>query len=279
MVTDSVPEQQMPLLSHRLRERAQATGSWLCIGLDPQVNRLPVGISRDAGGIVRFCSEIIASTQEFAVAYKLNFAFFEALGREGWQALSLVRNAIPRHIPVVADAKRGDIGSTSAAYAHSIFGELEFDAATVNPYLGWDALEPFMGYCSRALFVLCRTSNPGSGAVQDLSVAGNPLYLAIADQALALEDRPAEIGLVVGATFPDALGAVRARSEKTLLLVPGVGTQGGQAYESVRVAANAHGENALIAVSRNILYASSGEDFAEAAARASRSLQCSLRGE
>lgn len=269
MVTDSDTKSKVLSLSHRLRARAKAVGGWLCVGLDPQLDRLPEGIDRTPDGVVEFCRRIIDATADLALAFKINFAFFEALGPEGWRALAAVRELVPPEIPVIADAKRGDIGSTSAAYATAIFDRLRFDAVTVSPYVGWDGLKPFFAYSGRGIFVLCRTSNPGAGALQDLRVDGVPLYLEVARQAVAQRSR-AEIGLVVGATYPEELRTVRGLSEETLLLVPGVGSQGADAEEAYALAANSSGENALIAVSRQIIHASADEEFDRAARRAAQ---------
>lgn len=264
MVTDpAAPCQGLPF-SHRLRERAQTVGSWLCVGLDPDVARFPSGLGREPDDVVHFCREIIGSTRDIAACFKINFAFFEALGPDGWRALADVRQSIPASIPVIADAKRGDIGSTSAAYARAIFDVLNFDAATVSPYLGWDAVEPFGRYAGRALFVLCRTSNPGAHDFQHLSVEGMPLYLKVAHQTIE-HSMSAELGLVVGATDLEALRRVRDLSQDVLILVPGTGAQGAGARSALDVGASADGHNALVTVSRDILYASSGRDYAEAA--------------
>lgn len=267
----------MLLFSQMLRARALARGSWLCIGLDPQLERLPQGVRRDPSGMADFCLAIVAATQDVAAAFKLNFAFFEAHGSRGWEALERVRAGIPPAVPVIADAKRGDIGSTSAAYANAVFDTLACDAVTVNPYLGWDALQPFMDYRGKALFVLGKTSNPGASTFQDLCVDGSPLYLRVAREAL-VQKSTAEIGLVVGATYPEALRRVRDLSQSVLLLVPGVGAQGARAGETHATASNDHGENALITMSRDILYASAGSDFAEAASRAAEQAAGLMRG-
>jgi orotidine-5'-phosphate decarboxylase len=264
MVTDPDTKSKVLSLSHRLRRRAQEVGGWLCVGLDPQLDRLPAGIDRTPEGVIEFCRRIIEATADLSVAFKINFAFFEALGPDGWQALAAVRDLVPADIPAIADAKRGDIGSTSRAYATAVFDRLGFDAVTVSPYVGWDALRPFFAYSDKGVFVLCRTSNPGAGALQNLRVEGRPLYLEVARQALAQRTR-AEIGLVVGATYPEELRAVRALSEAALLLVPGVGAQGADADVAYALASNAERENALIAVSRQILHASPSETFDQSA--------------
>lgn len=276
MVTDQVPLRKEPLLSHRLRERAQAVGSWLCVGLDPDLNRLPSGCAPTTDGVVRFCREIIDATADLVACFKINFAFFEALGPEGWRALSIVRRSVPNGIPVIADAKRGDIGSTSAAYASAVFDQLDFDAVTVSPYLGWDAIAPFGNYAGRGILVLCRTSNPGGRDFQHLVVDGEPLYMHVARQTLA-QSMAAELGLVVGAGNLDALRQVRALSSKVLVLAPGAGTQGADAREAVLAGANSDGENILVPVSRAIIYASGSSDFASAARSAAQRFALELR--
>jgi len=268
MVTNERPRSQDGF-AQRLRHSAHRRESWLCVGLDPDPNRLPQNLPQNARGIADFCRAIIDSTQNVAAAYKLNLAFFELLGAEGWSALEEVHNAVPADTPVIADAKRGDIGNTSRAYADSILGNLKFDALTVSPYLGWDALQPFLEYQLKGVIVLCKTSNPGASALQDLEVGGEPLYMRVARGALSLPSA-ADVGLVVGATQPEALRAVRRLNTDTILLVPGVGEQGGSAAQAVELGANAQGDNALINVSREILFASDGADYAARAARVAR---------
>jgi orotidine-5'-phosphate decarboxylase len=250
--------------SARINERAHAVRTWLCVGLDPDTERLPAHLPRTADGVAAFCNEIIESTYDLVAAFKMNFAFFEALGANGWRALQEVRRAIPAEVPVIADAKRGDIPNTASAYARAIFDVLEFDAVTLSPYLGWDSIEPFSDYPGKCVFVLCKTSNPGAFAFQDALIGDVPLYLKVARDGLALTTA-ADLGFVVGATQPAALEAVRDLSEEALLLVPGVGAQGAEANTALRLGGNHRGDNAIIPMSREILYASSGHDFARAA--------------
>lgn len=267
MVTDSAVISKGLNFGDRVRERASEIHSWLCVGLDPALGKLPASIARDPGGQLDFCRRVIEATERSAVAFKVNFGFFEAGGPEGWRALEAVRHAIPAGIPVIADAKRGDIASTGESYAAGILDVLGFDAVTVNPYLGWDAVLPFVDRPGKAAFVLCRTSNQGARDFQDLETDGIPLYMRVARQGTAL-DSAGEIGLVVGGTYPDSLRAVRGLSQDVMLLVPGIGAQGAQARPSVEAGSNATGQNALAAVSREIIFASAGSDFAEAAGRA-----------
>ncbi len=250
----------------RLRARARLVDTWLCVGIDPSLQSLPAHLAPTVDGLIEFCHAIIDSTAPYACSFKINFAFFEALGPEGWQALRTVRDHVPPEVPVIADAKRGDIASSAGAYADAVFNSLKFDAVTVNPYLGWDALDPFTSWSGKGVFALCRTSNPGAGTFQDLAVRGKPLYLHLAESAAA-QTCTASLGLVVGATQPEALTAVRALSEDLLLLMPGIGAQGGDAASAFRRGSNSSGDNAVVAVSRDIIYASDGRDFADVASR------------
>jgi len=264
MVTDLATKDQIDSFSARLRSRAERCRSWLCVGLDPDPAKLPPSVPPTAPGITDFCRNIIEATAESAACFKINFAFFEALGRDGWAALEDVRGAIPTTLPVIADAKRGDIANSAAAYADAILTNLDFDAVTVSPYLGWDSLRPFLSQKGKGVFVLCRTSNPGSADLQELQVGEEPLFLRVAREALALETS-ADVGLVVGATQPAALSAVRELGED-------VGAQGASVREAIDAGGNGSGRNALVSVSRQVIFASRSTDYPLAAARAARSL-------
>lgn len=277
MVTDVASAGQAPAFADRLRTRARAARSWLCVGLDPDPAQLPSGLPRSAEGLATFCREIIDATAGSAACFKINVAFFEPFGWRGWRQLETVRDQIPSDIPVILDAKRGDVGNTAAAYARAMFDTLHGDAMTASPYLGWDALEPFLAWEGRAVFVLCRTSNPGSRDPQELRVDGEPLYLRVARQAIGRQ-AAAEIGLVVGATQPAALRAVRALDQSTVILAPGVGAQGGTVQGAMRHGSSDGGDNLLAAVSRDILYASPGADFATAAHRTAATIAAETWG-
>lgn len=264
MVTDLGTENQEPLFSHKLLENANRKRSWLCVGLDPDMAHMPVGFPRNIQGLERFCLEMIEATSGVAAAFKINLAFFEAFGSVGWACLERVRASIPEQFPVIADAKRGDIGNTARAYASAMFDALQFDAVTVNPYLGTDSLEPFFDRKGKGVFVLCRTSNPGSKSIQEHGPADDPLFLRVAREALQAPAR-AEVGLVVGATQPEALVEVRRRYPHVLLLVPGAGAQGADVPSAVRMGADPQGDRALISVSRQVLYASPDSDYKQAA--------------
>ncbi len=255
----------------RLRMAVQDRQSLLCVGLDPLPERLPRGVGHGATGATTFCEAVIDATYAFAAAYKLNLGFFLSFGRESLDALARVREAIPAEIPVILDCKVGDIDSTSAAYARAWFEEFEFDAITVHPYLGEDSLAPFFQYEDRGVFVLCKTSNAGGGDFQDLLVhsAGRDdttLAETVARRSAEWQERyPATVGLVVGATYPDQLAAVRGLCPAQPILLPGVGAQGGDLEAAVRAGIDRNGEHLLVSASRSIIYASTGADFAEAA--------------
>ncbi len=252
------------------------------MGLDPDPARLPEPLrERDPiEAVEAFLRRIVEATCDLVCSYKPNSAFYEALGPEGFSLLQrLIREILPEGIPVILDVKRGDIASTAQKYAEAAFEGLGADAVTVNPYLGFDAVEPFLRYGDRGVFLLCRTSNPGARDLQDLPCEGKPLYQRIAEKAREWQAQaPGELGLVVGATYPEELAVVREIvGEEVLLLVPGVGAQGGDLERAVRAAANSQGGNAIVNVSRGVLYASSGADFAEAARREAERLRAAIR--
>jgi orotidine-5'-phosphate decarboxylase len=255
-----------------LRERQ----SLLCVGLDPDLQKLPSGLPHSAEGIIAFCKEIIAATAEFTSAFKVNFAFFEALGKTGWNALEKVAVALPTGVMRIADAKRGDVGNTAQMYAEAIFRQLPFDAMTANPYLGEDAAQPFLADARQGVFFLCRTSNPGSSDIQHFPDRTRPLYLHVAAQVREWNVNN-NAGLVVGATHPRELQEVRKVSPDLPFLIPGAGAQGGDLEAAVRFGATASGDLALINASRAIIYADSGNKFAEAAARQARKMRDEMR--
>lgn len=254
----------------RLDASQRRTGTVLCVGLDPDPDRLPAGLT-GTDGVVDFCFDIIDATAPHASAYKVNFAFFEALGDDGVRALRRVRTRIPDGIPAIADAKRGDIGNSARFYARSVLVDLGFDAVTVSPYMGEDSVAPFLEHAGTATFVLARTSNPGREDFQDSISAGEPLYIHVARRAARWHARyPATVGLVAGATDPDAMARLRSICPGQPFLVPGVGAQGGDPGAVLRAGWGGSG-SLLVNSSRGILYASSGPDFARAASEAARS--------
>ena len=242
----------------KLLKASRANNSLLCVGLDPSPELMP-----DIG-VLEFNQAIIEATMDLVCAYKPNLAFYEAMGVDGMKALEKTVDCVPADIPVIGDAKRGDIGNTAQAYAQALFDILGFDAATVNPMMGFDALEPFVEYNEKGIFILCRTSNPGSSDIQDLLLSDGPLFEIIARRAQEM-NRYGNLGLVVGATYPDELSRVRQLCPDMPLLIPGIGAQGGELASAVRYGVNRRGEMALISSSRQVLYASRGSDFAAAA--------------
>ncbi|PIR82656.1 orotidine-5'-phosphate decarboxylase [Candidatus Kaiserbacteria bacterium CG10_big_fil_rev_8_21_14_0_10_59_10] len=251
-------------------ERQWDAGKFLCIGLDPDEKKLPQSVKGDAPCVrmLNFNKEIIDATAATAGFYKPNSAFYEAYDADGWNLLkatiAYIRERAPA-APVILDAKRGDIGNTNMGYAASAFDALGADAITVHPYLGSEALAPFLARIEKGIFVLCRTSNPGSGEFQGLGLGGEPLYMHVARAVAQRWNTNGNCALVVGATYPDELRAVRAVADDIPILIPGVGAQGGDVEESVAAGADVRRRGVLLSVSRDILYASSGEDFADAA--------------
>jgi orotidine-5'-phosphate decarboxylase len=255
----------------KLSDATERNNSLLCIGLDPNPELMPAKTS-----VFRFNKAIIEATCDLVCAYKLNLAFYEALGHEGLEAMKRTVKHIPDNIPVIGDAKRGDIGNTSRAYARAIFEVFNFDAATVSPYLGFDSVEPFIEYWDRGVFILCRTSNPGAVDFQNLPLQLKrkrlPLFEIVALRA-AQWNKQGNIGLVVGATYPKELKLIRKNHPDMPLLIPGIGAQGGDLASAVGYGVDKRGRNALISSSRQIIYASKASDFAEAACQVASSLR------
>jgi orotidine-5'-phosphate decarboxylase len=260
----------------RLRRRVERLGVPLCVGIDPRPDELPAPLTRDLPGVETFARTLLDVAAEHAAAVKLNAAFFEALGPDGWALLGRLRRATPSDVVFILDAKRGDIESTAERYAFSTFELIGADAVTLSPYLGEDAIEPFVAYPERLAYVLARTSNPSAGRFQSLDAAGSPLYLEVA-RWVADRWPDGRVGLVVGATAPAELAALRADVPGPAFLVPGVGSQGGDIGAAARAC---HGSWApgLINVSRGIASASRGDDWATAASRAAGELVARLRG-
>ena len=263
--------------SDKLKLAALKNGSLLCVGLDPDPALMPID------DVAAFNRAIIEATKDLVCAYKPNLAFYEALGERGFAALRETLAAIPPEIPVIADAKRNDIGNTAKAYARALFDELGFDAATVNPYLGGDAVAPFLEREEKTAIILCRTSNPGARDLQDLLVSApdappRPLFEVVAEMAARWNSR-GNVGLVVGATYPEELRRVRRICPDMTFLVPGVGAQGGDVAAVMANGLDAQGGGLIINVSRHVLYASKGADFARAAAEAARKLRDEIERE
>ena len=266
--------------NERLREVQRARESALCVGLDVDPRRLPAALSHDRRGIERFIRGIIEATQDLVCAYKPNLAFFEALGDDGVPILRDALAAIPRGVLTIADGKRGDIGTTAERYVAALYEVFSFDAATVNPYQGEDSVEPYVADPSRGAFLLCKTSNPGSDDFQELVCdyrgSAMPLYEVVARRAVDW-NRNANVGLVVGATFPAQLARVRDLAPDLPILVPAVGAQGGEAGEAILRGAGVDGTGAVVSVSRQVLYASAGDDWEAAARREALALREDMR--
>jgi len=264
----------------RLRAVQRQTSSALCVGLDVDPRRLPSGLTADSAGFERFVRGIVEATADLVCAYKPNLAFYEAMGPHCFDLLRATVDAVPPGVLTIADAKRGDIGTTAERYARALFEVLGFDATTVNPYQGRDSVEPYLADPGRGAFLLCKTSNPGSDDFQELIVEFRggrvPLFEVVARQATEW-NRAGNVGLVVGATYPSQLQRVRGLAPALPLLIPGVGAQGGDAAESARFGAAADGTLAVVSVSRQVLYASSGPDWQEAARREAIALRDAMR--
>ncbi len=247
--------------------------SLLCVGLDPDWHKLPPLLQHDPEGIYTFCKHIVDATADLACAFKPQIAYFAALGaEEQLQALcGYVRNTYP-HLPILLDAKRGDIGATAEQYAREAFERYQADAVTVNPYMGFDSIAPYLEWKDRGTIVLCRTSNPGGSDLQFLQVDGVPLYQHVARLVAEKWNTNGQCSLVVGATFPHELAQVRAIVGDMPLLVPGIGAQGGDVAASVRAGRTANGTGMVINSSRAILYAHVGpeQDYASAARKAAQ---------
>lgn len=262
----------------RLLAAARRNRSLLCVGLDPEADKLPESVRSERDPFFAFNRAIVEATADLVCAYKPNLAFYEALGPTGLDALTKTLAVIPTDVPVIGDAKRGDVSHSTRAYARALFDHFGFDAVTASPYLGLEALEPFLERADRGVFVLCRTSNPGAREFQDLAVTLGPgeepvpFYLAVARRVVAA-NRHGNAGLVVGATYPEELRRVRRVAPEVPILIPGVGAQSGDLERSVRFGCDARGERAIVNSARQIIYASADRDFATAARKAALALR------
>ena len=255
--------------------------SLLCVGLDPQPQRFPEGLRGYAHRIYDFCAAIVDATCDLACAFKPQIAYFAAHGAEGQlERLMQHMRANAPHVPVILDAKRGDIGSTAQQYAREAFERYGADAVTLSPFMGFDSIEPYLEYHGKGAFLLCRTSNPGGDDIQAqrlASVQGQPLlYEHIAAQAQGPWNKNGQLGLVVGATYPEEIARVRQLAPTLPLLIPGVGAQGGDAVATVRAGLTQEGTIAVNS-SRAVLYASGEADYAQAARRAAQATRAALQ--
>jgi orotidine-5'-phosphate decarboxylase len=260
----------MNFIDH-LRSAEQRNRSLLCVGLDPEPSRFPAGMQGDAGKIYDFCARIVDATADLVIAFKPQIAYFAAHRAEAQleKLMEHMRRNAPQ-VPVILDAKRGDIGSTAEQYAIEAFERYGADAVTLSPFMGFDSVAPYLRYEGKGAFLLCRTSNPGGDDLQAqrlASVDGQPLlYEHVAQLAQGPWNLNGQLGLVVGATYPAEIERVRALAPTVPLLIPGVGAQGGDAVATVRAGWRADAP-IVVNSSRAICYASSGDDFAEAARR------------
>lgn len=242
----------------------EENNSLVCVGLDSDMNKIPAHLLDEQNPIVEFNKKIIENTKDIVCAYKFNMAFYEILGAQGIESLQKTINMIPQNIPIIIDGKRGDIGNTAEMYAKAIFKTIGCDATTVNPYMGFDSVKPFLDYEEKGILILCRTSNEGAKDFQDL-ICSKPLYQVIAEKVKTWNEY-GNCGLVAGATFPEEIRIIRNIVGNGMpLLIPGVGKQGGDIEKVVRFGTNIDGNMALINSSRAIIYSSSNENFGETA--------------
>ena len=280
----------MTAFLEKLQSAQVANNSWVCVGLDPVLDRMPEPLLGQRDPFLPFLKAIVDATADLVCAYKPNLGFYLAHGSAGVIALERISAYIPDHIPIILDGKFNDIGHTVQAYAQGAFDRLGVDAVTANPYLGQDGIAPFLSHADKAAFVLARTSNQSARDLQDLRFSEPPgpvergiestglenptLYEIIAQKATAWDQRfPGTCGLVVGATYPQELAQVRALAPDLPFLIPGIGAQGGNLEAAVNYGSTGQGVGPVINTSRGVLYASSGDDFADAARRATDELR------
>jgi orotidine-5'-phosphate decarboxylase len=248
----------------KLKSASAKNNSLLCVGLDTELEKIPKFLLQEKDPLFAFNQAIIDSTKDLVCAYKPNLAFYEAYGLKGLEALKKTCEYIPKDIPIILDAKRGDIGNTSKMYAKAIFDEFRADAVTLSPYLGGDSLSPFLEYEDKCCFILCLTSNAGAKDFQLLKFDGKPLYKTVAEKVLSW-NKKGNCGLVVGATYPEQLKEIREIATDLPILIPGVGAQQGDVELTVKYGTDERGDLAIINSSRGIIYASSEKDFAQVA--------------
>ncbi len=263
----------------RLKNAIDLKGSYVCVGLDSAIDRLPLCLEGNAmERIIAFNRAVIESTSNFCAAYKFNVAFYEALGRDGYSALEESLSIVPNGHIIILDAKRGDIGNTSMKYSHALFDILGADAITANPYMGYDSLGPFMEREEKGVFILCLTSNTGSGDFQQLQLkSGRRLYENVAAK-IAEWNNLGNLGLVVGATHPRELANLRRIAPGMPFLIPGIGAQKGDLETTVTIAIGKGRLPALINSSRGIIFASASENFAEKAGQKCKEMCDTING-
>ena len=250
--------------SQRLLSIQQKTNSLLCVGLDTDIKKIPTHLQSKKNGILEFNKQIIAATKDIACSYKINFAFYESLGKEGWSIIEKTRALIPSSILTIADAKRGDIGNTSSQYAHAILNNMDFDSVTVAPYMGKDSVQPFLEDEKKGVFLLALTSNQGAFDFQYLHTGKKRVFEEVVTTSQKWTTKK-NLGFVVGATKAQDIRTVRKLAPLIPFLVPGIGAQGGSVKDVIQYGCTKDGFGVLINASRSILYASDGKDFSEAA--------------
>lgn len=262
--------------TEKLIVRQQAVDSCICVGLDSELEKIPSHIRFTAQPQLAFNQALIDATHSSVCAYKLNTAFYEARGVQGWQEMHDTIRYVQEHHPdivIILDAKRADIGNTNKGYVTAFFDELSVDAITLHPYLGQEALQPFLERADKACIVLCRTSNPGSGEFQDSLIENKPLWEHVAQHVSKKWNAKKNCWLVVGATYPAELARVRKIVGNMPILVPGIGAQGGDLQKTLAVGRTSAEDVLIISSSREIIFASSGEDFAQKAGERAENLR------
>lgn len=259
-----------------MRNIQRDQNSLLCIGLDTDPSLIPPTLGNSHESVLEFNKQVIDATKDLVCGYKLNLAFYEALGEHGWTTLRKTMEHIPSSLLTIGDAKRGDIGNTAERYAAALFAELKFGAVTAHPYMGHDSIEPFLKYRDRGVFVLALTSNPGSKDFQRLKIGLKPLYEKV---VLAAKKWGAEenVGLVVGATHHKELRRIRSLVPAMPILIPGVGKQGGDLRSVVRYGCDRKGLSAVVNVGRSVIYVSREPDFAPAVRKEAMMIRDEIR--
>jgi orotidine-5'-phosphate decarboxylase len=259
--------EQARMSNTKFNARANAINSLLCVGLDANIDQIPARFKSSATPQFDFNRWIIDQTHEYACAYKPNMAFYEARGSRGWDELALTAGYLHHNLPdafTICDAKRGDIGNTNEGYVRAIFDEFHFDAITLHPYLGAESLAPFLNRTDKTSIILCRTSNPNSGELQDLLMDGKPLWHIIAERVRDSWNANQNCMLVVGATYPEEMRQVRATVGDAIpFLVPGIGAQGGDVAATVQAGQDSNGGGLVISASRGIIFAESPSQAAK----------------
>lgn len=272
---NGIADPEIPMhFMQSLQQAWTCNNSLVCVGLDPKPSKFPAHLQGHPDAVFEFCSAIVDATADLVCTYKPQIAHFAALRAE--DALErLIAHIHAKHpnVPVILDAKRGDIGSTAQHYVTEAFDRFGADAVTLNPYLGRDSVQPFLDRADKGVILLCHTSNPGAADLQDLDVGGKPLYQHVAQIVARDWSTHGNCALVTGATWPEQLAEVRALVGEVPLLVPGIGAQGGDVEAVVRNGRTANGTGLMISSSRAILYAGTGEDFPQAARKATLELR------